>query len=262
MTLDATHPSDDELMLALSGDRSPEADDAVTRHVAGCDRCQAVQTEIAAVLALVTDAPVPDPGDDFETRMWARIQPALVPEHARSWQTRHVMPLLAWAAAIGGIVVGGYLAAPRIAPRPEPAANNAAAPSTRDASDTRERVLLAAVDAHLARTEMLFVELLNTPAPGGDTIAFARATAGDLVSSGRLYRETALEAGDTPVSLVLDDLETVLVEVARTPDAADSTDLAALRGRIETADLLFKVRAVTHDIRARQDLPAPGEGAL
>jgi anti-sigma factor RsiW len=152
MTLDSTHPSDDDLMLALSGDRSQDAHDAVAHHVAGCDRCRAVQAEIAGVLALVSSAPVPDPGDGFEARMWARIQPALAPASTSSWQARHLMPVLAWAAAIGGVVVGGYLAAPRLAPTPEPATASAAGPSTGDASDTRERVLLAAVDAHLART--------------------------------------------------------------------------------------------------------------
>jgi len=95
------------------------------------------------------------------------------------------------------------------------------------------------------------------------TLEFARHAAGDLVSDGRLYRATARDTGDTSVASVLDDLETVLVEVAHGGDGAGEQDFTALRARIEDDGLLFKVRAVTHEIRNRQSrMLSTGKGEL
>jgi hypothetical protein len=50
----------------------------------------------------------------------------------------------------------------------------------------------------------------------------------------------------------LEDLEAVLVEVARSPRALRAQEMDALRTRIEQDDLIFKVRVVTDEIRERQ----------
>jgi hypothetical protein len=117
--------------------------------------------------------------------------------------------------------------------------------------DMRERVLLTALSDHFTQTEMLLVELLNAPDAPSD-IAFERSAASDLVASGRLYRQTAAEDGDLQLAGMLDDLEGVLVEVARSPARMDPRDLGALRARISDDDLLFKVRAVRSDVRDRR----------
>jgi len=124
-------------------------------------------------------------------------------------------------------------------------------------------VLLTALDSHFSQTEMLFVELLNAPDTGRDEMMFERATADDLVQSGRLYRVTAAETGDLRLADVLDEVQTVLTEIARTPAVPDRAALSAIRSRIQNDDLLFKVRAITNDIRdRRQTAVTPSEGAL
>ena len=50
----------------------------------------------------------------------------------------------------------------------------------------------------------------------------------------------------------VEDLEAVLVEIARSPRTLKAKDMNALRTRIEENDLLFKVRVVTDEIRERQ----------
>jgi hypothetical protein len=46
-----------------------------------------------------------------------------------------------------------------------------------------------------------------------------------------------------------------LTEVASTPETGSSRDLADVRRRIESRDLLFKVRVVASQIRERQKAP-------
>jgi hypothetical protein len=67
-----------------------------------------------------------------------------------------------------------------------------------------------------------------------------------------LYRVTARQTGDLQFAQMLEDLESVLVEVARGPDTMSPDDLKSLRTRIQNEGLLFKVRAVTNEIHDRQ----------
>jgi len=255
MTDDASHPSDDDLILLFYGELPAPASATIEGHLEQCPTCRAALSALARTLQLATTLRAPDPGPDFEDRLWERLQPH-IPDGRRS--ARHVLGVGAWAASVAALVGATWIWAQ--AP-PHPPERWTAASAAPDA-DVRARVLLSAVDAHLAQAEVLFVELLNTPAEAPEAFAHARLTADDLVSSGRLYRATAQATGETPVAVMLDDLEAVLVEVARSPDAPRAQDVLALQDRIQADDLLFKVRAVAHDIRNRERRVSAGEGAL
>jgi hypothetical protein len=124
-------------------------------------------------------------------------------------------------------------------------------------------VLLAALDEHFETTQSLLVDLMNAPDGGGSDSAaadfsFERTTADELVSSGRLYRVTARQNGDVQFARMLDDLEPVLVDVSHSPDRITRNDLQSLRARINDASLLFKVRALSNEIRDREKKSAIG----
>jgi anti-sigma factor RsiW len=80
--------------------------------------------------------------------------------------------------------------------------------------------------------------------------AMAAVAANELLASGRLYRLTARETGNGRLVEMLDDLEPVLVEVARSPERVARRDWESLRTRIGEQDLLFKVRAASYEMRA------------
>jgi hypothetical protein len=121
--------------------------------------------------------------------------------------------------------------------------------SATDLKKTRERVLLAALSEHFQQTEVLLTEIMNSPDSGPSEVDFGGR---DLVASGRLYRVTAQENGDLQLARMLDDLEGVLVEVARGPEHVARKDFQSLRTRIGDQNLLFKVRAVSTQIQQRQ----------
>ena len=72
------------------------------------------------------------------------------------------------------------------------------------------------------------------------------------MAANRLYRQTAASTGDAAMASVLDDLERVLVDVAASPKTVSQEDLDSVRRRIDSKELLFKVRVVSSQVRERQ----------
>jgi hypothetical protein len=236
------HPTEDELIQHLCGENASADRGRLQDHLELCAECRLACEEITGALTMVNDA-VPEPPDGFERIMWAKVQQsiALVPAPSR-WTWRSLMP----AGAVAALTVAGIAFLSRsmpIAPT-----NLAQIPAVED-SGMSDRVLYTALDNHFRQTEMLLVEVRN--ASERDSLDYERVSAGELISAGRLYRQTAEGAGHPRLVQVLDDLEPVLVEFARSPDRISANDRAWLRARIEDDVLLFKVRAATNDIRER-----------
>ncbi len=252
------HPTDEDLILLFYGEASPLDERArLSTHLDACPSCRAQYEEIEESLALVTNADVPAPLAGFDARLWSRLEQAL-PLRRTHWSARQGALVLAWAALVALTVALGHQWVRST--QPPPVLQDTVA--VFDDTTLQERVLLEALDQHFDQTETLLVELLNGPSDASG-LAFERATADDLISSGRLYRKTAQQTGERQFADVLDDLELVLVEVARSPDRIAENDVDGWREQIEENGLLFKVRSVTHEIRARQDELTPAsKGAL
>lgn len=247
------HPGEDDLVLLFYGDTGPEEERQMTAHLENCVTCQPVWQQIRTTLAAVDAAAVPEPPADFERVMWARVQGALEgmsPARTPWWSLRHLAPAGALAAVLlAMLVIGRYW--PVTIPA-DVAVNHAqAVPASAPASQS-ERALLVAMDDHLERSELLLVEVMNASVDDAARQEFERETADDLLSSSRLYRQTATHTGNVQLASMLEDLEAVLVEIARTPRQLRQQNLSALRTRIEQDDLIFKVRVVTDEIRERQ----------
>lgn len=250
------HPAEDELVLLFYGDTTPEDERRLSQHVDRCATCGPVWQEITTTLRAVDAAGVPEPPADFERVMWARVQRGIedVPAPTR-WLTRSLwVPAVSLAAVVLAVTTtllirSGDSSAPGV---PATDVNGVTA------STQPERALLVAMDEHLERSELLLVELMNA-----DRAGFERAIADDLLLSGRLYRQTAAHTGNFELASMLEDLERVLVEIARGPMDLTTTDLDALRARIVEDDLIFKVRVVTDEIRRRQQaMTTESEGEL
>ena len=238
------HPTEDELIQHLCGENDPRDRERLQDHLEICVDCRLACEEITGALTMVNDA-VPEPPDGFERIVWARVQQAIALAPAPSrWTWRSLMP----AGAVAALTVAGiaFVSWPGpIAPaEPQPQQTVAA-----QDEGVRDRVLYTALDNHFRQTELLLVEVRN--ASERDSLEFERFSAEELLSAGRLYRMTAEDSGHPRIVQMLDELEPVLVEVARRSDRLTSNDRAWLRSRIEGDALLFKVRAATNDIRER-----------
>jgi hypothetical protein len=94
--------------------------------------------------------------------------------------------------------------------------------------------------------------LLNADPQAPLDVTGEQRSAQDLLSANRIYRQAAMRTGDAGVAHVLEELERVLVELANGPSELGPGDLAALRRRIESQGVLFRVRVVGSQIRERE----------
>ena len=245
------HPTEDELVEHLSGDPDRQDRLRIDGHLVACDECRQAAEEINIALSLV-ETTVPEPTAGFERVMWARIQRAIEADAAArqpwyaSFGWRQWVPIGSFAA----LAIVGTALALRPAPAPAPLVLSQA-PVEEPDEGLQERVLYTALDDHFQQAEMLLVEVRNSR--DRDSLTFESAAADELISAGRLYRQTAEHTGQQRVVQVLDDLEPVLVEVARSPVRIDREDRQWLRTRIDDDNLLFKVRAITTDLRERSE---------
>jgi hypothetical protein len=241
------HPGEDELVEHLIGDGDAAQRRRIDAHVITCADCRRVGDEITGALTLV-DTSVPEPSPGFEREMWARVQAGIARDARDSrWSWRHWVP----AGSLAAMALIGISLANQAAPPAEPAVDPATTATAAAAADTEalSRVLYTALDAHFQQTEMLLIELRNSS--DRDSLDYEQLTADELVSAGRLYRQTAEYAGRHRLVQVLDELEPLLVEVARGPERMAAPERNWLRSKIDDDALLFKVRAAGNDVRER-----------
>ncbi len=260
-----THLSQEDFILSYYGELDARA------HLGACDECRNELARLARVLDQVTPIEVPEPGDDYESRVWDRLSWRLRGEKRRVQRT-----WVKWAAAAAVVIlsfIAGFFMKNRNAVEPEqqiagnqpeqpaPAQPSTVQPSTAQPSTAqpatnsttqqqRDRILLVVVSDHFDESERMLVELTNLT-PGGETdITHERERAEELLASNRLYRRTAVDRGEGQVATLLDELEPVLMQLAHAPSQVTEKELRSIQKRVETKGLVFKLRVVRADVRA------------
>jgi hypothetical protein len=250
------HPKEEELIAYHDGEAAGR--EGIAAHVGDCPECRAELERIDALLAAIENIPVPEPGEDYGQRVWQQISPRLPEKRAHWWDFLFSEPKsVPWfaprrwtaAGAIAALVLAAFIAGRISKP------NAPGAPVAVDQTKVRERILVMAVGEHLGRSEMVLVELANSgPETAGQkevNISGEQRRAEDLLEENRLYRQTALEQGDTALAGVLDELERVLLDVAHSPQHVTPAQLEGIRQRIEARGILFKVRVVGKELQQR-----------
>jgi hypothetical protein len=250
------HYSEDELTLYYYGEGRRRAN--VERHLDECAACAKIYREIAGTLTMIAAPDVPERGDQYGLEVWQRIRHRL-PEREGSWLGQWFRwDRLSLAAATAALVLVAFLAGRTsrdTAAPPTPTTLPVNTVADGDVGDARQRILLTSVADHLDRSERVLTDIMNAPDSGD--ISTAQGWADDLLTTSRLYRQDAVEAGERSVATVLDDLERSLLEIVHSPSRISAADLEQIRRRIDAAALLFKVRVMSDELRQREQPPAP-----
>jgi hypothetical protein len=231
------HLNEEQLVLHRYRDDNGDAT-AAEQHLSTCGDCRAQYDTLCRVLALVDDLPVPERGEEYGTEVWNRLRWRLGRrERVHMWQA------LAAAAMIAVVFFAGVWWARVRNAKTELAASNAAQAAKVQAG--HDRILVMVVGDHLDNSERMLLEITNADSTRPLDVSGERRRAAELVSQNRLYRQTAKQRGDERIASLLSDLEPVLVELAHADDHLSAAELTSLQKRIDSKELLFKVRVVS-----------------
>jgi hypothetical protein len=242
------HLSEEQLIAYQDGEISGR--DAAAAHVNSCAECKAEFNRLEEMLTAYQALPVPEPGEDYGLRVWQQIAPRLEEKRSHWWQVFLEPRRLTAAGLVAALLMVAFLAG-RVSKR----VDHGDAALT--AEQVRQRVMLLAVGEHLGRSEMVLMEIANAGPEGASmkqvNLSSQRRRAEDLLEENRLYRQTALQEGDTGIANVLDELERVLLDVAHSPGNVTPAQFKSIRQRIDDDGLLFKVRVLTKEIERREN---------
>jgi len=234
-----SHLSEEQLIL-FHYDETEERR-SLQEHLESCPQCRAHLETLKRDLEVFSASPIPWRPEDYGHRVWLRLRPRLMEEPGTRWAWLFAPPRWLPAGVLALFLIGAFMLGRYSRPTVQAIPQQA-----------RERVLLMAVGSHLERSQMVLVELVNTEGKGSLDISTERNIARDLVQDNRLYRQTAARAGEAGVADVLDDLERVLIQIANGPSTISSSQLDALRRRIEDKGILFKIRVIGSQVEQRQ----------
>jgi hypothetical protein len=242
------HTTEEELFAYREGEMKGR--ETIAAHLQACGECRAELERMEEVFQALNAMPVPDPGEGYGTKVWRQIANRL-PERRVSWWLGFFAPRrLKALGAAAALLIAAFLAGRYSGPKK---------PSEEilDVSKVRERVLVVAVGEHLGKSEMILMELCNAqPAEAGKkliNISTAQKRAEDLVEENRLYRQSALEGGDSAIASTLDELQRVLLDVANSPAEVTTAQFESIQKRIAARGILLKVRVVRQELRAESE---------
>jgi hypothetical protein len=239
------HPNEQELVLAYFEE---VVDPELRQHLAECAECTAAMEQLSRTLALIDEETLPQRDATYGAAMWQRVR----------WQLpaqRRERPWWLFAAAAVVLLVVGYLAGRETHPAVPSAPAVAAIPAKRATATPTvngggaDAVLTAAASEQIERSTRLLVEVANHE--GGDA-STPRDTAEELLASSRIYRVAAGDRGAEEVAQLLNEIEPILLELVHAPDDIPADELAVIQQRIESRELLFKLRVVAATLRARE----------
>jgi hypothetical protein len=246
-----SHLTEEQLVLHYYGEVDESL--ATERHLDACGECRALYGSLQRSLNLMDSMPAPERGPDYGAEVWRRLSAQLPAQ--RWWQVRS-FPWLRGAfagATLAVLLALAFWAGRSYPPRPT-------APPLIGDEQLRERILLVAVGDYLDRSQMVLVELANTTAQGSLDISLEQEQARELISETRLYRQTAVTTGNASVTGILEELEHVLLDIARGPSRLSPAELEKFRARLATEGILFKIRVVNSNVRSQEET-APASDA-
>ena len=246
------HPTEDQIVLYHYGEASDH--DEIAEHLEACESCRSNYQALQRVLAAVETLPVPERTESYGAEVWRQVRPRIArpagPRESNFWR---LFPWPRWAVACGlGLLLFGAFLAGRIWRQPPTSTTTMVAQSQPLSAGARERVLLTEIGDHLERSQLALIELINSKTNGAVDITSEQVLARELAAVNRLFRRAAADAGEPGLASVLEELELVLVEVANGPAKLSADEFAALRERIDTDGLLFKVKVLGAQVRTRE----------
>ncbi len=239
--------SDDDLLLLYYGEHD---DPLLASKVANDDELARRFDQLSGELENLEHLTVPEQ-DHYGAAVWQRISSRLTQSEGpglrwwdRLWQPR--FSLASVAGVLGVAALAFWLGKQSSEPDTIPLADSV---DPLGSVLNAERLLTARLADHLSATDMLFTQVSNRselPDPASSEAGRETDWAAQLLVSNRIYRHAAANAGQAPLAALLDEIEPLLLELAR----ADA-DTALVDDEPAGADVMLRVRVMNQKLAQR-----------
>jgi hypothetical protein len=238
------HLTEEELVDHYYGEAASPT--GTEHHLRECGICAEAYTALRRDLASIKSSVVPARDASYGEQVWQSLRSSLpvYEKQKRRWLHFNLLQGLGYATACIVLIAAAFFAGRQWEHRQRPNVQSAG-----NNQPTRPIILVVLGD-HLDRSERLLVELNHANDAGA--VMPVKAEAQDLLSTNRLYRESATRAGDPQLTAALDRLERVLVEIVNAPEGSSPAQLARLQKEMNTDGLLFEVRVLRSRIPDQQ----------
>lgn len=237
------------LMLYLMDELDPREAEELEQRMKNDKKLREEHRLLERSLQMMKDEVPADPGPQYWRTFYSRLQPRLkngnVFKRVFEWLApRHGLQFAGVLVTLAVIfIVTGLFIYQYIAPNgPRPSIIN----TTVKIKPVRGFLENVAYD-HLERSRLLLQEMVNISSDEGDLqerLMETRMRGERLLSDNRTYRQAAIQQNDSKLESLLDDLETVLLDIANLePDDADY-ELPSLKRRILKKNLLIKIEII------------------
>ncbi|GHA03899.1 hypothetical protein GCM10008090_11450 [Arenicella chitinivorans] len=118
-------------------------------------------------------------------------------------------------------------------------------------TQTSQRVLYAGMRTHMEHSQRLLTRVSNADPDLQRNTGDRQQVMEELIGFNRLYRRLAEQAGDYPLARVLEQNESLLIELNNViPDSNDQT-WRSLEQRVNQSDLVFKLKVANRKLSAK-----------
>ncbi len=225
------HIDEEQLMLYYYGEATEPK--PIAAHLGTCDACRAEYEALCASLAMLESWKAPDPCQDYEVKLWKKLQDGMPPTGKRSLR-RWILGFSPWPQLLGACTLLALAFLAGVLWKGEPPRDRPAVESV------QHRLLFASLEEHLERGEIFLTEYANAGRGGEPDVNFQKDWARQLSNSNRLLRQAVRQQGDHEIGGLLDSLEIVLLESLHHADAREDEDLLQ-----QCRELIFKIRIIS-----------------
>jgi anti-sigma factor RsiW len=220
------HLSEEDLILHYYNEASAEA------HLDACPDCRQRLATLQLSLNALDSYTPPDLPANYPAQVWARLAPQIGVRNEAKFSWR---PFGLALPALASLALAFYLG--RVSNEPKPLPSPA------------PQIFRAATADHLDLSLRVLLETVNATPNAKQGVQLPRERAEELLSTNRLLRRSAQQSGQGQVAELLDELERILLAIARSPETLSSAEYSALEDRIAEQGLLFRVRVLENQVQ-------------
>ena len=226
-------------------------------HTAGCPGCRQTWQEMRNALEIMRQREKQNPDPEFMSRFWARLSPRLQTSRKgffreisldRLARPRFVLPLTAALCLFLGVWIGQHSSIKEKRP---------IVTDVRQTEKGKGVSVETRASLVLERSQRVFLAFSNFDVKTDDpeilNLSYQKSMARNLIRETGSLKAELPNGADRKLTLLLSDLELILLQIANLEDTYDMDNIEIIRDGVNKRSVLFEIQMNTLNRSGKQD---------